>query len=337
MMEATTIIPVTDASVVGEARRAATALAHRHGLDATTTGEAALLAVELTQNIARHAQDGLICLRALQRGEQSGVEILALDRGPGISDVARALRDGYSTAGTAGKGLGAVQRIATAFDIYSQVNGGTVVLAQVWDKSAVRATRQMDFEVGAISRPKEGESVCGDAWYVNVTSRRAVVMVVDGLGHGFGAMTAAHEAESIVAEERQRSPLHILTACHAGLRATRGVAMAVAELHYGGHEMRYSSVGNIAGEVSHPGGSRGLAGQNGIVGHQMRKVSEFVQAWSNDSVLLLHSDGLSSRVHLDRYAGLATRHPSVIAGVMFRDFERGRDDATIVCVRQVPS
>ena len=58
--------------------------------------------------------------------------------------------------------------------------------------------------------------------------------------------------------------------------------------------------------------------------------------WNQESLLILHTDGLGSRWKLNAYPGLIARHPSVIAGVLYRDFQRNTDDVTILAVRENP-
>jgi hypothetical protein len=65
----------------------------------------------------------------------------------------------------------------------------------------------------------------------------------------------------------------------------------------------------------------------------MRRLQEFTYEWPPSSLIILHSDGLTTHWALDRYAGLASRRPDVIAGVLYRDFRRVRDDATVVVAR----
>jgi hypothetical protein len=99
-----------------------------------------------------------------------------------------------------------------------------------------------------------------------------------------------------------------------------------------GTGVRYTGVGNISGVLAGGERSRGLASQNGTVGLQLRKVQAFDYEWPPRGLLVMHSDGISNRWQLDTYPGLAQRHPAVVAGVLWRDFGRGRDDATIVVV-----
>ena len=118
----TLVVRVEEESAVGEARRAVRRVAASIGLDDLVAERAALVVTEAARNVVRHGRGGFVALRALE-GAAPGIEVLAVDAGPGISDVAAALRDGHSTGGTAGQGLGAMRRLATAFDVWSAPGG----------------------------------------------------------------------------------------------------------------------------------------------------------------------------------------------------------------------
>lgn len=331
----TTLVAIPDASAVGEARRAATALGLQAGLDETARGTLALLATESATNVARHAREGTIAMRVVERAgagghRVAGVELMALDRGPGIPDVGRALTDGYSTGGTAGHGLGAMRRLAHEFDLYSLPGAGTAIVMRLWSDAGSGPAAP-----GVVCVPVRGEQVCGDGWAVVAGDGRTVVAVVDGLGHGPDAARAAEAALGAVRAHAGASPADVIRAAHGPLRATRGAAMAVVCLEHGAPELRFAGVGNVAGVVLTAEGSRSMASHNGIVGHEMRKVQDFTYDWPAGAVLLLHSDGLQTRWRLDAYPGLLARDPALLAGVLFRDFARGRDDATVLAVPDV--
>ena len=92
-------------------------MARRQGFGEVDSGKVALVATELSTNILKHGRGGELLVGTYGEGGESGIELLALDKGPGIADVAACLADGYSTAGTAGKGLGAVMRQSHHFSV----------------------------------------------------------------------------------------------------------------------------------------------------------------------------------------------------------------------------
>lgn len=327
-------ILMTDASQVGEARRLAAAAAARLGFGETQLGHLAIVVTELARNLVVHATGGELLVRPLDEGEEPGVEVLALDRGPGIPNTAESLRDGYSTAGTPGTGLGAVRRLSGLFGIHSLPGAGTAMLARVYRESPARARGGALSEIGAICLPMPGEEVSGDGFAVQHGAGRSTVLVADGIGHGPSAADAAEQAIAVFRRHADASPVDALGAIHAALRGTRGAAAAVAQLDPGEGRVRFAGVGNIAGVVlSATDGPRHVVSHNGTVGHHAPRVQEFTYGWPPGALLVLHSDGLMTRWALDNYPGLTAQHPTVVAGVLYRDFARGRDDVTVVVAR----
>ncbi|HEV7731979.1 MAG TPA: ATP-binding protein [Candidatus Binatia bacterium] len=324
-------ISVADQSAVGEARRDVRALAAAAALPDADGDRATLVASEIASNLAKHAVEGEMIARALHAEGRHGIEMLGVDRGPGIRDPATCLRDGYSTAGSSGTGLGAIRRLATAFDLWSLAGSGTIVLAQVWDTPA--APTPGGVVVGAVCTPYPGETACGDGWAMAPRTHGCLVAVVDGVGHGPIAADAATGALAILTARPAATPRDLLDDVHRALRGTRGAAMSVAELDLDAGVVRFAGIGNVAGAIVGPGRHRAMVSHHGTLGHQVRVVQEFSYPWGADDLLLLSSDGLQTRWSIDRYPGLALRHPSVIAALLHRDFRRDRDDATVVVVR----
>jgi anti-sigma regulatory factor (Ser/Thr protein kinase) len=324
-------IAVSEASQAGEARRVATRMAEAIGFDEQARGEVAIVATELATNLVRHARDGRLLIQALDLSCGRTMEILSVDAGPGMTDVPRCLRDGYSTAGTPGNGLGAVRRLSSVFDVHSTAGAGTVVVSRLCRPAGVLASRiaAPRYECAAISIPAPREQVCGDTWRIAERGGDCAVLVVDGLGHGPLAADAATRAGALFDETPFEDADVLIERTHRALAGTRGAALAVARIGAG---VRFTGVGNISGVLAASERSRGLASQNGTVGLQIRKVLSFDYEWPPRGLLVMHSDGISSRWQLDTYPGLAQRHPAIIAGVLWRDFGRGRDDATIVVV-----
>jgi hypothetical protein len=257
---------------------------------------------------------------------------VALDRGPGISDIGEALRDGYSTAGSPGTGLGAIRRLCSRFDIYSRPAEGTAVLAQLWPNHTEDIV-PWPVELGAIAVPKPDEEISGDAWAARATAHGARVLVADGLGHGLEAAEAAVRACTVFRESSDTLTT-VLDAIHGALRHTRGAAVAAAEIDLEERVVRFAGVGNISGAIIAPERDYNMVSHNGTMGHEVRKIQEFTYQWPEESVLVLHSDGLSRRWDLRQRPGLLSRHPTLVAAVLHRDYRRERDDSTVVVARE---
>ncbi|HYO51541.1 ATP-binding SpoIIE family protein phosphatase [Archangium sp.] len=329
-----TAIPVTESSQAGHARRTAAALAARLGFNEEDQGKVALVVSEAAKNLVAHAREGLILLRALHQGSQVGLEMLALDKGPGMADVDRCLRDGYSTAGTGGSGLGAMRRMSALFDVYSVPGVGTAVLAWLW---AGKPPPRSGMELGVVCVPMAGEEVCGDSWAVDGKAGRFLFLVADGLGHGPEAARASRAAVVSFLEQGSGDPVELLRGGHQELRSTRGAAVALAALTQDRSQLHYAGVGNISASVVSPGDTQRLVSMNGTLGHQAPRMQQFSYPWKAGATLVMCSDGLATQWRLDAYPGLLTRHPGLVAGVLYRDFARGRDDATVLVAREVPT
>ncbi len=325
--------PIGESSQVAEARRKVAALAGGAGLDETQVGICAVIASEMGTNLLKHAKEGEIFLRTVAQGAAQGIEIVALDRGPGMADVGRALQDGHSTAGSSGTGLGAIVRMATEFDIHSMPGRGTGLVARIWKRDFPGARNALAARTGVISLAKPGESVSGDAWYSESSGRRTVCAVADGLGHGPLAAQAAVLAIESLREHGDAALSEQIDFAHGALRSTRGAALGVAEILHDQGIVKFVGIGNIMASVHQDGTARNMVSQNGILGHQIRRVTEFQYPWSESATLIMCSDGISTHWDLSLYAGLTTRDPSLIAATLYRDFTRGRDDTTVMVLK----
>jgi anti-sigma regulatory factor (Ser/Thr protein kinase) len=326
------IIHVTDSTHVGQARRHAARLADQTNLGETEGGSLAIIVTEMVTNLVKHAGTGTMVVEAITGNGSAGVRLLALDKGPGIRDLSGALRDGYSTAGTAGSGLGAIKRMSHSFDIYSAPGTGTAVLSEFWPGKKI-PQHLSPIDVGVVSVPIKGEEVCGDGWGAKKTPESVFLMVVDGLGHGILAAEPAREAERVFAQPRSDSATSILQYSHDSLKKTRGAAMAVTSLQLERQLVSFAGVGNIGASIVGTETTRGMASHNGTLGHHLQRVQEFTFPWNADSILVMHSDGLKSGWDLKPYPGIRNRHPALIAGVLYRDFSRERDDVTVLIAK----
>jgi anti-sigma regulatory factor (Ser/Thr protein kinase) len=318
-----------DEAMTAEARRKATTLATRHGLSETEAGKVALVVTEAATNLVKHAGGGEILVGPA--ADEAGVEVLSLDRGPGMANPSACMRDGYSTAGSAGTGLGAMSRLATRFDIHSSPGAGTALVAAV----APRGPQPVAAcEVGGVAVPAPGETVCGDAWAAASVVDGVKIAVVDGLGHGELASAAAAAGIAAFQATVARPVAEIVEAMHGALRSTRGAALAVAAIDTRRAIVTFCGIGNIAGVIVGDGHPRSTVSHGGIAGHRVVKIQTFTYPWPAGGLLVLHSDGITSHWSLDAYPGLRLRDPALVAGVLYRDFVRGRDDATVVVVRE---
>jgi anti-sigma regulatory factor (Ser/Thr protein kinase) len=320
---------VEEATSASGVRRMAERLATELALPERRINDLSIVVAEAAGNLVKHADQGVVLLRPVRSGDQAGVEMVAIDSGPGMPDVQRAIGDGHSTAGTLGIGLGAIVRQASWADLHSVPGKGTVLVAQIWP-----AERPEPQWAAGLTRPLTGEPVCGDGFGVREIDGRRQVMVCDGLGHGRLAAAATHEAVRAFAAAPAGSPAAMVEKLHRALAHTRGAALAVAEFDPDKDLLRYAGLGNIAGTVFGPDGSRrGLVSLPGIAGHQKRQIREYEYPFAPAAVLVMHSDGVVDRWNPAGYPGLLTRSPLLIAATVLRDAGTRRDDAGVLVAR----
>ena len=328
------VFDVNEPSQVGEARRGSVLMANRLEFDEATCGRLALVVTELGTNLARHAQGGRLLVAVREGPAGAGIEVIAVDNGPGMADVEHCLRDGVTTSTTPGTGLGAVQRLSDEFAAFSAVPGGTVVMARVAPRRiGARKGTQERFSHGAISVPAAGETRCGDDWALVQRDGIASVLVVDGLGHGPDAETAAQACVAAFAEAPFDAPCDTLTRAHAGARGTRGASAAITLLDADARSVTFCGAGNIAARLTSGIGDRSFLCEHGTLGLQVARLQDVDAAWPDHALLVMHSDGLTGRWDLRKTPGLLQCDPALIAAWLIRDHIGGRDDATIIVVR----
>jgi anti-sigma regulatory factor (Ser/Thr protein kinase) len=324
---------VADTADVGSVRRAVGGYAERLRPDATFAAVAAQTATELATNLLRHASPGgWILARPLP---PAGVEILAVDRGPGIRDVVAAVEGRAPAPMGLGCGLAAVRRASSYFDLHTDPDRGTVVLA------VVEADQASHSRVPGPPRPWAGVSIgideaCGDGWAVAEEAGALTVAVVDGLGHGVHASIATDAAIAALADYPADFDGYLAHA-NATMRQTRGAAVALCRLDPDRAELRCLSIGNIGARLLHSGRQTGIVSFNGTVGMRAAlpatKIMQY--PWPAAATLVMWTDGLASYIDLAAEADLLTHDPAVAAAAMHRDYGRGRDDATVVVARNL--
>lgn len=327
------VIAVTESSQALGAKVQARQLAEQIGFDDTDAHRAGLVVTEMATNLVKHAPSGGEIL--IRRAGFDGIEleILAIDRGPGIGDLSISFSDGYSTAGSPGTGLGAIRRLSDEFDVFSKRPGGTVLFSRLRARTSRRVPAE-GFDVGLVAVAKAGEEISGDGWYVAGGPAAMTMLLADGLGHGIGAADAANAAVAAFLRYTNAPPSEALEAVHDAVSHTRGAAAAIVSMTRSPGLVKYAGVGNISGSITINGTIRHAVSHNGTLGHEARIFREYSYPWEKDAIFVMHSDGLSSHWSLDAYPGLRTRHPSVIAAVLYRDFSRQRDDVTVLVAKE---
>jgi anti-sigma regulatory factor (Ser/Thr protein kinase) len=331
------VIPIALASDVHMARRAAKAMALALGFDAKASEEITLVISELASNLVRHAQGGRLTLTPVKHHGRIGIQIESWDRGPGIADVEQAIKDGFSTAHSLGYGLGTVNRLTDQLDITSRrgAGAGTAIVCTRWLPLDKPSLSPSPLEFGVATRAYPAMPVNGDAFVIKQWHTKALVSVIDGLGHGQHAHRAALAARQYV-ETHFDQPLDaIFRGVGRTCRATRGVVMALVGFDFAGDDIRFSfaSVGNIEARVFGGPNRQQFIMTRGIVGGNAPRPRVTDHHWNPGSVMVLHSDGVACHWGMADFPDLRRESAATMAPRLLRALAKDNDDATIVVVR----
>jgi serine/threonine protein phosphatase PrpC len=157
------------------------------------------------------------------------------------------------------------------------------------------------------------------------------IAVIDGLGHGPEAARAAQEAVRVLDTHTDASPDKALNACHAALGGTRGAAISIASVDLAVGRLTYSGIGNIEAHLWQDGVQSRPVSYRGIVGSAMRTVRSFELPLGDPWLLVLHSDGLSSKLDVESLTA-ARADPQVTAETLLARWGRQSDDATVIVI-----
>jgi anti-sigma regulatory factor (Ser/Thr protein kinase) len=328
------LFPVADRSYFNIIKREIQKLAEENGFPENRRGKIDIIVSELTSNLIKHTtQGGEILVKLTGRDKTTGIEIISVDNGPGMAEPQRMMEDGFSTVGSKGEGLGAIKRLSDDFDLYSLRGNGTVILSRVYISERNKRTKNEPepFYSGAVMVAKSGETYSGDAWCILPYQNKCAIITLDGLGHGLYAHEAASEALQSFTENLSDDAVKILKHIHEDIRKTRGAVGAISIVHPKENTLTFCGIGNIAGKIISTEGSKNLLSYNGTLGHNIpNTINNHIHPWSEDSLLVLHSDGLKSKWDLSKYPHIKRHDASVIAAVLYKDHTRKTDDVLVI-------
>jgi anti-sigma regulatory factor (Ser/Thr protein kinase) len=305
------------------------------GFDTVTVATIDIILSEITSNLFKHAKGGEVLMKIFGEGEDECIEILCIDDGPGIDDLARVLFDGYSSTHTLGQGLGSIKRQSDVFDIYSLKDWGTVLLSRIYKQKKVnsRATKKA-FTCTGLVIAKTGESVSGDGYYLQELKDGFRLLVADGLGHGSEAHLAVEEAIKVFRICPDEDTGEILRFIHNDIRKTRGIVATVISYKKTTKQWKMTGVGNIATRIIDGTYTRVNVSYNGIVGHNLpNAMTEHVFDAHPGQMFICCSDGIKSRWDLLKFPGLIKHDPSTLAAVLYKEFGRRTDDMSVIITK----
>lgn len=310
---------------------------HRIALDAGISQERInkvdLVVAEMTSNLYKYGEEGEILVGMFSNNGSPYIEIICLDSGPGMVNPARMIQDGMSTSKTLGMGLGSMKRLSDTFELYSLVGWGTIVLSRIFIHPEKAKPNN-----GMIIRPivvaKPGETYSGDGFAFKKTDNYVKIMLADGLGHGPEANKATNEAEAAFRVFPDYSPTETLRFIHQTIKKTRGAVITIVGYEFASKTWSATGVGNIAARMIGPTTFRNHMAYNGIVGHNIpNSMSE--QQYPGDlfNQVMLCSDGIRTRIDLQKYPQINKYDLSVLAAAIYKDHARKTDDMSVVIAK----
>lgn len=319
-------------SVKKEVRR----IGEQAGLSEKRLAEADIVISEMVSNLNKHTSGGELLVKELgSHNGRSGLEILSIDSGPGIENLAEMLKDGRSTVSTLGHGLGAMQRLSDDFQIYSLPKWGTIVLSRIYIKKDQQFNRKFNIAVNSLLLPKNGETVSGDGWMMNQKSFEFNVIALDGLGHGPEAHKASKAAVDEFNKMNQSTPAETIRILHRNIRGTRGAVGMVMHLNGLTGILSYAGLGNISARIFGQEKTKSCISYNGIIGHTIPATLHTNHTeFRKGDILILNSDGLKTRWDLNHLPNILNHDGSIIAAALYKDFSRNTDDLLVVVIKQ---
>lgn len=328
---------------IRDAKLLAGRIAAERGFISLDRDEIDIVVSELGTNLIKHAGGGFIAVAPFAENGQRGIRIESLDSGPGISDICKALKDGYSSSNSLGVGLGAVNRLMDKLEVVSPVEGdrGTKITCIRW----MRNNAQLDvsycpLEIGVATRNHPFSEVNGDAYIIKQGETSVTLSVIDGLGHGEQARRAAWTAREYI-ERHYDQPLDsIFSGTGTACSGTRGVVLAIVRFSWepaptqGPAEIRFShaSVGNIECKVFGSPHPISFIERRGVVGVNAPKPVISSHIWGPAMKLVMYSDGLRTNWRWADFPELADAEINRAAAALLHRLGK-EDDATVMVVR----
>jgi len=303
------------------------------GFDTHKAGQIDIVVSELLSNLIKYAGEGEVLYRIGMRNGAPAIDFYCIDKGEGIDNVMKVLKDGYSSTNTLGHGFGSITRMSDHFHIYSQKRWGTVQFFSVDEKPETPAKK--NFPQSAVLQVcAPGEVVCGDAALVKPTPFGFQVLMCDGLGHGQHAYDAAKEAMKVFMDSNEKDPAELIREMHQKVRRTRGLVATIAVADQVAKQWRICGVGNISTRLYEGIANKSYNAYNGIIGHNIpRTMNPSVLPYAVHQTLIMHSDGLRTRWNLNELRSIMKQDPTMIAASLYKDYVRGNDDTTVLVAK----
>lgn len=313
------------------------AVGRRKGLREVTLERMELVCNEIVTNQLKHAKGSGMVQLWENNDDNPSLDIFALDYGPGIDDLEHAKKDGTTTTGTMGRGLGAIERLACESSIYTVTKDH--LASEQWHGTAVwarfsqekRKTRAK-IEYGVYLRALHDDFYNGDSIQLKTGPSSISWLHIDGLGHGREAEEAVQPAQGVLDIDTELSErMGILS---QRLQGGRGGVGIMGELDISKENVAITGVGDMSVYIISNGERRQVSLASGVLGHDHRSIEVTNTAFPKQALLITASDGIRSGWSIKTLPYLWRLHPQMIALVMGQILGRNNDDKSLVVIRK---
>lgn len=289
-----------------------------------------IVVAEIVSNLSKHASGGEVFVKLIEENSIQGIEILAIDHGPGISDLKGMMLDGASTKNTLGHGLGAIKRLTDVFQIYTQKGWGTLLLCRIYNKDPKLAKSKQQIDIHSLVVPKPGETACGDGFCAVQTKEHLKLLLGDGLGHGKEAAIAVNKAIEAFKQCDETSAVENLRFINQEVKKTRGLVATIAIFSFAEQQWKICGVGNIATKMYGASTYKNHSPYNGIVGLNMPKtMNDQAIPYDLSQIIIMCSDGIRSKWDTLKFPGITRQDLTLLNAAIFKDFARNTDDMSV--------
>ncbi|GAA4463499.1 serine/threonine protein kinase [Nibrella saemangeumensis] len=318
----------TDRSYLALLKKGISQIAGQVGFQPHRLSEIDLIVAEMASNLIKHAGGGDVLVRHFRTNDNSGLELISIDNGPGMTDPAKMMEDGVSTTGTLGHGLGSIKRLADQAQLYSLKGWGTILLVRIFRNPV--ANTPPGFEFRSLLVPKPGETLCGDGCSVKLMPGHIKLFLGDGLGHGPEANAAVQAAIKAFRLCPDHRPIDIIRHIHRSVNKTRGLVGSVVVYDTQTRQWTWCGVGNISTRLSGPMITKNFLPYNGIIGMNLpHTMNDHVLPLERGQLLVMCSDGLQSRWDHLKYPFILRYDLTILAAALYKDYARQTDDSSL--------
>lgn len=324
--------PIKDESAGILLRSRLTAIATRLGFSAAKRQSMALVAAEMVSNQIKYA-GGHGQIQIWQQPQS--LDLFALDFGAGIENLSRAQQDGYSTASTLGKGLGAILRVPDVSGIFTSATArgtdwhGTAIWAR-FDFGGVQG-KLSSLALGLYCRAFSDDRYNGDRIYIQQRDNGLRWLHLDGLGHGEHAQATTNDLGKYM--HYAQTPSEILGTLDRHLAATRGAVAILSEINCTQNSVEIIGVGDMSAHLYSENQLQSFSFAPGVLGHEHINPEPLRAAYKKTATMFTCSDGIRRGWDSSTFPGLLNHHPQMIAYVLGNIKGRLSDDQSLCVVR----